>query len=102
MGAMRPTYRRLVHTHDIQLSKPCGTITVDENIVTEDSPGYSLVWCKVDHPEAHGLSLKPGTEGKSIKVTGQVIARNQAISDFDFVAPASVIRRIGVGRKQIG
>lgn len=41
--------------------------------------GDSLVRGKVVHLEAHALSLKPGAEGKSIKVTGQVIARNEAI-----------------------
>jgi hypothetical protein len=85
----------------VQLSKPFGTITVDGTITTEGGAGDSLVRGKVVHLEAHGLSLKPGTEGKSITVTGQVIARNKAISDFDFAAPASAIGRIEVDGKQI-
>jgi hypothetical protein len=86
----------------VQLSKPFGTITVNGNIVTEGGAGDSLVRGKVVHLEAHGLSLKPGAKGQSITVTGQVIARNEAISDFDFAAPPSVIGRIEVAGQQIG
>lgn len=105
-GSLKEASFRDITTHGdgaigVQLSKPFGAITVDGSIRTEGGAGDSLVRGKVMHLEAHGLSLKPGTEGQSIKVTGEVIARNEAISDFDFTAPASVIRRIEVGGRQI-
>jgi hypothetical protein len=106
-GSLKEASFRDIVTHGdgaigVQLSKPFGKITVDGNIRTEGGAGDSLVRGKVVHLEAHALSLKPGAQGQSIRVTGQAVAGNEAISDFDFAAPASVIGRIEVGGKRIG
>jgi hypothetical protein len=105
-GSLKEASFRDITTHGdgaigVQLSKHFGTILVDGDIRTEGGAGDSLVRGKVVHLKAHALSLKPGAGGRSITVTGQVIARNEGISDFDFATPASVIGRIEVGGKQI-
>lgn len=105
-GSLTQASFRDITTHGdgaigVQLSKPFGTITVNGSIRTEGGEGDSLVRGKVVHLKAHALSLKPGTKGKSIEVTGQVVARDEAISDFDFAAPASVIGHIEVGKRRI-
>jgi hypothetical protein len=106
-GSLQEASFRDIVTHGdgaigVQLSKPFGKITVDGDIRTEGGAGDSLVRGKVVHLEAHALSLKPGAQGQSIRVTGRAVAGNEAISDFDFAAPASVIGRIEIGGKQIG
>ncbi|MBS3651787.1 hypothetical protein KEU06_24540 [Pseudaminobacter sp. 19-2017] len=85
----------------VQLSKPFGTITVEQDIRTKGGEGDSLVRGKVVHLKAHALSLKPGAKGNELRVKGQIIAENSAVPDYDFVAPASVIDRIEVGGKPI-
>lgn len=106
-GSLNDASFRDITTHGdgaigVQLSKPFGTITVNGSIQTDGGEGDSLVRGKVVHLKAYALSLKPGAQGKSITVTGQVVAGNKEIADFDFAAPASVIGRIEVGGKQIG
>lgn len=85
----------------VQLSKPFGTITVEQDLRTKGSEGDSLVRGKLVHLKAHALSLKPGTKGDEIKVNGQVIAENKDIPDYDFEVSPSAIGRISVGGKQI-
>jgi hypothetical protein len=51
---------------------------------------------------AHAVSLKPGTQGEEIRIGGRAVAENEAIADWDFAAPASVVKRIEVGGKQLG
>lgn len=105
-GSLKEASFRDIVTHGdgaigVQLSRPFGTITVNGNILTDGGEGDSLVRGKVVHLKAHALSLKPGTEGQSFEVTGEVVARNKEIPAFDFAAPASVIGRIEVGGKPI-
>jgi len=83
----------------VQLSKPFGKITVTGDIRTNGGEGDSLVRGKVVHLKAHALSLKPGTRGDELKVMGQAVAENEAVSDLDLEAPASVIGRCEVGGK---
>lgn len=85
----------------VQLSKPFGTITVEQDIRTKGGEGDSLVRGKLVHLKAHALSLKPGTKGDEFTVKGQVIAENSSVPDYDFAAPPNVISRIEVGGKQV-
>ncbi|HET8876732.1 MAG TPA: hypothetical protein VFO53_10425 [Casimicrobiaceae bacterium] len=85
----------------VQLSKPFGTICVQHDIRTKGGEGDSLVRGKLVHLKAHALSLKEGAKGDEIKVSGQVVAENPAISPYDFGVPSSVIGRISVGGQEI-
>ena len=85
----------------MQLSKPFGTIIVEQDIRTKGGEGDSLVRGKVVHLQVHALSLKPGAKGDEFTVKGQVIAENSTVPDYDFAAPPSVINQIEVGGKLI-
>lgn len=76
----------------VQLSKPFGTITVEQDLRTNGSEGDSLVRGKLVHLKAHALSLKPG----------QVIAENKDIPDYDFEVSPSAIGRISGGKTNRG
>lgn len=81
----------------VQLSKPFGTIRINGDVRTKGGEGDSLVRGKVVHLKAHAFSIKPGTTGDAITIAGKVVSENQAISDWDFAAPASVVKHIEVG-----
>ncbi len=83
----------------IQLSKPFGSITVNENITTKGGEGESLVRGKIVHLKAHGISLKPGTQGEALVVKGAVQAEGAGIPAYEFVAAPDVIARFEVGGK---
>lgn len=105
-GSLRQAEFQGILTHGdgaigVQLSKPFGTIVVEQDIRTKGGEGDSLVRGKVVHLKAHALSLKPGARGDELRVNGQVIAENSAVPDYDFAAPASVINRIEVGGKPV-
>ncbi|HET9180057.1 MAG TPA: hypothetical protein VFQ24_17010 [Terriglobia bacterium] len=85
----------------VQLSKPFGTITVQEELRTKGGEGDSLVRGRLVYLKAHALSLKQGAKGDEIKVNGQAVAENKDIPDYDFEVSPSVIGRISVGGKQI-
>jgi hypothetical protein len=85
----------------VQLSKPFGSIKINGDVRTKGGEGDSLVRGKVVHLKAHAFSLKPGTAGDAISIGGQVVAENQAISDWDFATPASVVKHITVGGEHL-
>jgi hypothetical protein len=85
----------------VQLSKPFGTITVQQELRTKGGEGDSLVRGKLVRLQAHALSLKQGAKGDEIRVNGHVIAENKDIPDYDFEVSPSAIGRISVGGKQI-
>jgi hypothetical protein len=85
----------------VQLSKPFGSIKINGDVRTKGGQGDSLVRGKVVHLKAHAFSLKPGTAGDAISIGGQVVAENQAISDWDFATPASVVKHITVGGEHL-
>ena len=80
----------------VQLSKPFGTITVEQDIRTHGGQGDSLVRGKVVHLKAHALSLKPGAKGDELRVKGQAVAEDSAVPDYDFAASPTVIGRIEI------
>lgn len=83
----------------IQLSKPFGRITVNENITTKGGEGESLVRGKIVYLKAHGISLKPGTQGDALIVKGAVQAEGTGIPAYEFVAAPEVIAHFEVGGK---
>ncbi len=85
----------------IQLSKPFGRITVNESIVTKGGEGESLVRGKIMHLKAHGISLKPGTQGQALIVKGAVQAEGAGIPAYEFVAPSSSIATLQVGGQPV-
>ncbi|MHA6692786.1 hypothetical protein [Devosia sp. A449] len=85
----------------VQLSKPFGTIVVEQDIRTKGGEGDSLVRGKLVHLKAHALSLKPGAKGDALVVQGQAIAENSAMPDYDFSTPLREISRIEIGGKPI-
>lgn len=86
----------------VQLSKPFGSILVAQDVRTKGGEGDSLVRGKVVHLKAHAVSLKPGMKGEAITIGGQVVAENDAISDWEFAAPATEVERIEVAGKLLG
>jgi hypothetical protein len=78
----------------VQLSKPFGCIAIRHDVRTKGGEGDSLVRGKVVRLQAHAVSLKPGTKGDEIRIGGRAVAENDAISDWEFAAPASVVDRI--------
>lgn len=85
----------------IQISKPFGDITVLKDIRTKGGEGDSLVRGKIVHLKAHALSLKPGAEGQSIEVLGDVVSENPNIPPFDFSAPISVVKNVTIAGKTL-
>ena len=85
----------------VQLSKPFGSIRIMQDVQTKGGGGDSLVRGKVVHLQAHAISLKPGAEGEVISIGGKAVAENDAIADWEFAAPASVVDRIEVGGKEL-
>ena len=85
----------------VQLSKPFGTIVIEQDVRTKGGEGDSLVRGKVVHLKAHAVSIKPGTKGEEIRIGGKVVAENQAIPDWEFAAPESVVERIEVGGRNL-
>lgn len=66
----------------IQLSKPIGTLTVNENITTHGSTGSSLVkGIYIDLP-AYALSIKDGGEAKKIHIKGDVITNGDEVITY--------------------
>lgn len=80
----------------IQLSKPFGSIVVLGDIHTTGGEGESLVRGKIVHLKAHGLSFKPGTQGDSLVIKGQVIAEGQGIEPYDFAGLLGSVARVEV------
>jgi hypothetical protein len=54
----------------VQLSKPFGTITVQQELSTKGAKGDSLGRRKLVHLKAHALSLKKAAKGDKIKENG--------------------------------
>lgn len=85
----------------VQLSKPFGTIAISGDVRTKGGEGDSLVRGKVVHLKAHAFSIKPGTTGDAIRIDGQAVAENEAVGDWDFAAPPSVVTHIEVAGKPV-
>jgi hypothetical protein len=105
-GSLKRAEFESITTHDdgaigVQLSKPFGTIRIDGDVRTKGGEGDSLVRGKVVHLKAHAFSIKPGTAGDTITIAGEVVSENEAISDWDFAAPANVVKHIEVGGETV-
>lgn len=66
----------------IQIGKPIGTLTVNEDVTTHGSVGASLVkGVYVDLP-AYALSIKNGGEAKSITINGNLVTNGDNVISY--------------------
>ena len=66
----------------IQISKPIGSLTVNENVTTHGSIGSSLVKGVYFDLPAYALSIKNGGEAKSITIKGNIVTNGDNVISY--------------------
>lgn len=67
----------------IQVSKPVGSITIKNDLITHGIVGQTLVKGVIVSLPADGLSIKPGGEVKQLNIAGNIITHGSGVHSFN-------------------
>lgn len=66
----------------IQVSKPIGNMTIEENVTTYGSVGYSLVKGVITKLAANAISIKTGGKIESLTINGDIITYGDNVTSY--------------------